>query len=561
MRKVFVSLLAAVVMIVTITGCFDKNGNQERALVDNESDKPVSNNADQVVWFSDVSSWTPPSPWSTDPQTVEGAITEKTGLTFDFNIPTQDGATKLSLMLVSNEEMPDVMTITNEVLAKKLIQAGKVWGMEQFLQAYDPDSHLLQDFPEDLKQVISERDGGWYALPSHISTNDMRNLYPPSSQYYSDSLLYRRNFGIMINQSILDKLGLKLEEISTEDGLLQAYQQIKDRNLTVDGAPVIPLQVDGKTYQETTLVTLQDMFGVMPVDKNGVYRDRLLAPETRHALHFLYRSAHEGYFGVGQFTMETTAVKSELMTGRVFSFIGNTANTGLKDMDFWVSPGPILSNEGASPVMGISKEAPPGWMQTYISKTTQHPEKLAKWLSYMSSPEGMMLHNFGFEGKHYTKNEHDLVVLTEEGKQAQAGFAASGVSAFWPFANVSWHDSVFQAPMEMTGADGLVVLAVQSAFGKSKHTVTYENAPFRLPADYIQSGSKLSEDQEQINRYKESQITKIVMAKSDQAFSSLYDEMIVKLRNLGIKAIDAKINEKVQEQMDKLSIDVRGVNS
>ena len=82
-----------------------------------ESATPV-----KVTWFADASFWNPPSPWSTDPNTVEGAITQKTGLTFDFNIPAQDAGTKISLMLTTSEELPDLITLTDDKLEKKLIR-------------------------------------------------------------------------------------------------------------------------------------------------------------------------------------------------------------------------------------------------------------------------------------------------------------------------------------------------------------------------------------------------------------------------------------------------------
>ena len=75
---------------------------------------------EKVTWFADASFWNPPSPWSTDPNTVEGAITQKTGLTFDFNIPAQDGGTKLSLMLATSEKLPDIITVTDGQLVKEV---------------------------------------------------------------------------------------------------------------------------------------------------------------------------------------------------------------------------------------------------------------------------------------------------------------------------------------------------------------------------------------------------------------------------------------------------------
>ncbi|MBB3113117.1 putative aldouronate transport system substrate-binding protein [Paenibacillus phyllosphaerae] len=554
-----------------LAGCSGNNSNSQgnvsankgtnASASQNTGDSGDTQSTDKAVWFSSVSFWTPPMTWSTDPNTVQGAITEKTGLAFDFNIPAQDADTKLSLMLVSSAALPDVMTITNDVLAKKLIQAGKVWDLQEFLTKYDPQSHLLTDFPADIKQVITERDGGWYAYPSHMGSEDARKQYPPSDPYYEDGVNYRSNGAIMVNEKLLNEAGLKLEDIQTEEGLLAAYKKIKEMDLKVDGAPVIPLQVDGKGYQDTTLADLQNMFGVMPVDKDGVYRDRLLAPETKHALSFLNQAMNAGYIESGQLTMDTTAVKSAVMSGRVFSFIGNTANTGFSDQDFWVSPGPILSSEGTKPVMGKSLKAGGGWMQTYIAKSTKYPEKIARWLSFMSSDEGLRLHYYGFEGSDYTLNEKGLVVQTDAGRQASADFAKTGVFAFWPFHHIAWHDSKTQAPTEKTGADGLTAMQVQTAFGKSPETVLYDNSPLSLPADFIASGSKLFNDQEQIKVYREAQISKIVMAKDQNAFNALYEELISKIKQLGMEAIDAKINEQVQKQAKDLGVTLTGVNS
>lgn len=555
MQRVKVLSTMTLVLAILLAGCAVSHN------VDHLPDQSDRAGVDEAVWFSDVSSWTPPSPWSSDPLSVEGAISEKTGLRFKFHIPAQDGATKLSLMLVSGDKLPDVMTITNLVMAKKLIEAGKVWNLEEFLTKYDPSSHLLTDFPEDMKEVISERDGGWYAYPSHISTVDARKQYPPSSDYYEIGIKYRKNFGIMINQKILDELGLTLEDVGTESGLTAAYRMLADSKLAIGGEPVIPLQVEGRLYQDTTLATLQDMFGVMAVDKNGVYRDRLLAPETKHALRFLNHAIREAYISPGQLTLDLTAVKSATMSGRVFSFIGNTANTGLSEKDYWVSPGPILSNEGTKPVLGVSKKPGSGWMQTYISKSTEFPEKLAKWLSYMTSDEGMLLQHFGFEGRHYKKNEQGLVVQTDAGVQAIENFAATGVGAFWSFANISWNDSVKQAPVTKTGTDGLVAMNVQTAFGRSPHTFIYDYAPLLLPADFIPSGSEMFHVQEQIEVYKEAQISKIVMARDDKEFDRLYNELIATVKALGIEAIDKKINEQVQKQKEESGVELKGVNS
>ncbi|MCM3443666.1 extracellular solute-binding protein [Metabacillus halosaccharovorans] len=557
MRKSILLVFLSMILVL-MSACQEQSANTE---VEKGKESGTSESVDNVVWFSTVDFWTPPTIWDTDPNTVTGAITEKTGLSFEFNIPAQEGETKLSLMMVSSKQIPDVMTITNPDLAKKLIESDLVWDMEEFLKEYDPESHLLKEFPEDIKQVLVDRDGAWYSFPSHISSEKAREIYPPSSEFYLDGIKYRNNGAFMVNENILAEIGLTLDDLKTEDDVLAAFQKIKDMDLKVDGAKVIPLQVDGAGYQNTTLADLQNMFGAMPVDEDGAYRDPLLAPQTKDALKFLNKAIKAGYFDQGQMTMDAAGIKAAVTSGRVFSFIGNTANTDFQTQDNWASPGPILSNDGNSPVLGKSYRAGGGWMQTYISKKTEHPEKLAKWLSFMSSEEGMKLHYFGLEGEHYDVDADGLIVQSEAGKKAALDFSKTGVSAFWPFHNISWHNHATPAPTEETGTDGQGAMQVQTAFGKAPETVIYDNSVLTLPADFIPVGSDMARDQEQIDVFKEAQISKIILAKDDTTFEQLYDELITTVKELGIEAIDSKKNEQLQKLSKDYDVKLEDVNA
>jgi putative aldouronate transport system substrate-binding protein len=549
--------------VVTLSGCSSnsstgsKNSATPQAVQSGASEAAPAN----LTWFSGIGFWTPPSTWSTDPNTVQGAITKKTGLTFNFNIPAQDGDTKLSLMMVSNQNLPDVMSISNDILAKKLIEADKVWKLDEFLKKYDPNSHLLKDFPNDIMKGITARDGGWYAYPSHMNSPDSRIQYPPSSEFFADGDKYREGNGIIFNQTLLKQAGIALSDLKTEDDVLAAYKKVKDMKLTVNGAPVIPLQFDGKTYQDSSLSYLQWTFGAMPIDKEGKYRDILLAPETKHAIEFMFKAAQGGFFNPSQLTLDSTGTKAAIMSGRVFSYIGNTSDTGFSDQDFWVSTGPIISNQGTKPVLGRSTDRGNGWMQTFFSKTTKEPERLAKWLSFMSSNEGMLLAYYGFEGTHYTLNDKGLVVQTKQGMQDYKDFSKTGVGAFWPFHHIAWHDHVTEAPAVMTGPDGVEAMQVQNAYGKATETVKYDNRATVLPGGFYAPGSKAITIRDQIKLYREAQISRMVLAKDAATMNKLYEEYIVKLKELGITELDTMINEQVQKKSKELGLSLKGVNS
>ncbi|RAV05073.1 extracellular solute-binding protein [Paenibacillus sp. YN15] len=556
------SILSLLALTLAFTGCSSGADKEQEA---QKTPEPVNSGAagtqapSKAVWFSTVDFWNPPANWSTDPNTVQGKITEKTGLTFEFNIPAQDGETKLNLMLVSSgDSFPDLLTLTNAVLGKKLKDSGKVWDIEEFLKKYDPESHILKDFPADMKAAIIDRDGSFFAFPSNVNSPDARKVYPPSP-FQQTNLDYAANNGIMVNSKLLKEAGLTLEDIKTEKGLLAAYEKVKA--LKVDGASVIPLLVDGKSYQDTSLSFLQDTFGAMALDKDGNYRDRLLAPETKLALNFLRKAYQNNYLDPGQMTVDNAAVKTDVASGRVFTFMGNMANTSFQLNDYWTSSGVILSDAGTKPAFAKNYLAGSGWMLTYISKTAKEPEKLAKFLSFMSSKEGLLLHQFGFEGVDYKWNAEGFLEKTEQGLKNASDYMKTGVSAFWPFTNTALTGSIVQPPTEKTDIQSITGQRVFTAFGKSPEVVRYDDSSIRLPGDLFAKDAKLTNAELQIKTYKQAQIAKIILAKDDAQFNQLYDEMIAQLKKLGIEELDKVRNDWVQEKNKKYGIHVKGINS
>jgi putative aldouronate transport system substrate-binding protein len=332
-------------------------------------------------------------------------------------------------------------------------------------------------------------------------------------------------------------------------------------NLNVNGQPVIPLQLNGKNYHGESLQSLQRFFGAMPIDKDGKARDILLAPENKHAIQFMFKAAQGGFFDPGQLTTDNAAMDANFLSGRVFTFIGNTASAKFDKLDFWVSPGAILSNQGTKPVFPFWSEPGAGWMQTFISKSTKEPERLAKWLSFMTSPEGMTLNNFGIEGVHYTKDSKGLLVKTDKGIQDSKDSSKTGLDILWQFANISFIESKIPAPTKREGAGGLIEMEAKTAFGRSKETVRYDSSVLTLPGDFFAPGSKNITTRDQVKQYMEAQVAKMVLAKDEATFNKLYDEFIAKLKELKIGELDAAIDAELQKKSKEMGVTVKGVNS
>lgn len=535
MKKTNATKFGAILLASTMLA-----GSWSSVAMADESEQTI----DTATWFSDVSFWTPPTQWDLDENSVTGGITKATGLQFDMNIPAEDGTTKMALMIVSGE-LPDVISITDTNSIKELTDSDLVWDLDEFLSLYDPDSHLLSgDYPEDIKRNQINRDGGWYAYASHQSSEDTRKIYPPNSDYYAWSVEYGENYGLIWNDTVLEEFGLKPEDLQTEEQVLAAFDLVKNSDKTVNGASYIPVLVDGNLYQESTLRTLEYFFGSMPIDDEGNYQDWIQAPESKHALKFLNTLTREGYLDANQFTIDNAGVKSYIASGRVLCFIGNTANTAANETQSgttWTATGAILSSEGTDPVLPKSADGGTGWIQTFISKNTKYPEKLAKWLSWMSSEEGMTWCIYGKVGEDVELDENGNFVWTEAGDERRFDYVNTGLTAYWPFHNSSFEQHVVAPPEE--GSEDYQGMLNSTALGRMEQTTVFNSALIDFSAVNLDPSSDEGIAKSQIDNYLVGQITAIVMAEDDDEFESKYEDMLAQLDNLGIEDLNAVYND------------------
>lgn len=503
----------------------------------------------KITLYSDVSFWEPPL-WDTTEGTVTGDISAKTGVTVDVEVPTQEADTRLKLKII-DDELPDVMAVTDETTINQLITSGKVFRMDEFFETYKPDSHILKQFPEDVKKELIKRDGAWYVLPSHINSKDARNIWKPCIDYWNDVAEYSDNNTIIWNKHLLGQLGIREEELDTEEGVLAAFEKAKNSGITVDGKDIIPLILDGKAYQDPSLKYLEGTFGAEWVDENGNYKDIILQPETKEALKFIHTALQKGYLTAESLTLENMQVKELIASGRLLCFIGNAANTSASEED-WFLTSAIISSENKTPVLGIEMEASTGWMQILISKDCKSPRKIADWIDYMTSEEGMQLCFFGHEGEDYTIDEKGMIHRTEKRKDAEANYSSTGIGAWWLFENLAWRRSVSPADEEYGN--------IQLAYGSDPRTVRYDLSLLMFPADLIAADSEEGKIEQEIKTFKEKQILVTVLAETDEQFETEYKKLIDGLYERGIEDIDALKNEAYQKNCEDYQTSIQKVN-
>lgn len=563
-----IAIAMAALMTASLASCSDNGGTASTGGSESTGGDAASTADDggastgettELYWFSDVTGWGPATAnWTTDTSPAIDYMKENFGFTLNIEQPPTDAATKLGLM-IANNSLPDLMSITNQDVYKELVSADMVWDLEEFLQTYDPDSHLLEDFPEDIKGALIDTYGGWYSFPSHMESADNRENFPPDDQVWVDVVEYGDNGCIMFNKDIMDALGITEDDVRTQSGFYEACEKVKNSGYQVDGQSVLPVVLHWNLWINTSLDgILAKNFGAVPVDADGNYRHLELSPGYKEALSFVNDLIINGYLDVNTLTIDETAGKTYLDAKRVFCWIGNQAQQDKTNMP-WVSYGPILADNGAQPVQGIAQAASTGWIQTLVSKNCKNPEQIAALLSWASSREGLLLNYYGIEGTDYTIDDNGIVTRTEDGEKTYAEVYDNNV-LLWPFANTSFERNTEPVP-DPTSNRGVEV-ALMPAFGRYEDTYIYDSSLLGFESSSVlEPSSDLGLQLSQADTYLESQKATICTATTKEAFETAYQDMINQLNAYNITAIDEAYNEVYQQYCENMGDSIEDVNA
>lgn len=515
-----------------------------------------------IDWFSDVSRWGPANWNGAETSPLMDSIKENFGVNFEIEQPATDADTKLALM-IATDDLPDLISITDNETITQLIESGYVWTIDEFMEEYDPDSHLLSDFPEDVKEAVINSYGDFWFFPSHIDSVDHRETYPLCSETYVNNVVYGQNSSIMFNTKIMEDLGLTQEDVQTQEAFMATLEKVANSGYTVDGEPIIVATMNANLWLNSLDGVMSDSFGVVPVDAEGNYRMRELNPGYKEVLKFTNDMVRNGYMDLNLLTLDENALVTYIESGRVFCWFGNPAQADLSKSNM-TSYGPILSDTGSVPTVGINSLAGTGWIKTFVSKNCENPEALAKALSFATSEEGLWLNYYGVEGEDYTVQENGTMVRTEEGLARYKDVYAQNIW-LWPFNDTDFFWATTPGPEEQAdGANGsdLAYSIACSALGRWDTTYIYNSGLLTtVNANPLEASSDLGIKYTQIKNYLESQKAKIISATSDEEFEKEYQNMIDTLNEYDAEAVDSALNEYLQTACEQYDQSIENPNA
>ncbi len=398
-RMTILCMLATLVL----TGC--GTDGEPRTITEEDGGPAYLKFADDPItldWYINYSWYT--TPWGQN--MVSKAITDETGVSINFIVPTGSESQKLDAMIAS-DTLPDLITLGWwETQAQIMVDEDMVYALNLLADEYDPYFYQVAD-----EQIIS-----WYR-------NDDGNLYcyPNSSfttQDYEDGKSGGSNQNFLVRKDIYEAIGSP--DMTTPEGFVEAVKKAYEMFPEVGGEPLIPIGADEfSTLGCNSFDKYLQNFLAVPFEENGVYYDRYLDPDFITWLKTFRELNELGYLSDEIFIDKRVQLEEKMAKGRYFCMLyqGSDIQSSQKILyskdpnSIYIAVDGPKNSKGDDPVLpstGIN-----GWTITLISKNCENPERAIAFLSFLMSEEGQKMVYLGVEGEMYDIIDGEYIIRPE----------------------------------------------------------------------------------------------------------------------------------------------------
>lgn len=368
------SLLALLVSLLLV-GCGD---NKAAEVIESGEIKPAYLKfADEPItfdWYINYSWYT--TPWGQN--IVSKAITDETGVSINFIVPTGSETQKLDAMIAS-DTLPDFITLGWwETQVQTMIDEDLVYALNLLADEYD--MYFYQVAEEQVISWYREEDGNLYCYPnSSYTTTDYENGKSGGS-----------NQNFLVRKDIYEAIGSP--DMTTPEGFVDAIQKAVAMFPEIDGEPLIPIGADEfSSLGCNSFDQYLQNFLAIPYEENGEYYDRYLDLDYITWLKTFRELNEMGYLSNEIFVDKRVQLEEKMAQGRYFCLVYQGSDIQASQKTLYAKDpnsiyiavdGPKNAN-GDDPVLpstGIN-----GWTITLISKNCEDPERAISFLSYMMS--------------------------------------------------------------------------------------------------------------------------------------------------------------------------------
>ncbi|MEK5493922.1 extracellular solute-binding protein [Paenibacillus sp. FSL R7-0297] len=402
--KPFLAIILAVILTLTMAACSSNSANKESAptTAPQADTTPApqaeaTQNPDEPAWKLDTSpidlTWFVGANWyahTWGESLASKYVTEKTGVNVKLEVPSGEANEQITLMMTSGK-LPDLISMGSwETAVKKLWEGDHVYALNELADQYDP--YFYKVAGDGTLKWYRQENGNTYGVPN--------DSYSPNLMHETGMTAANQTF--LVRKDLYEEMGSP--DLSTPEGFLGALQLLKDKYSEYKGQPISPFFAQGNVPYGMTEY-LQNLLAV-PHEKDGSVYDRVTDPDYIAWLK-TFRTAYErGLLNVDFLVDSDTQVEEKTNNARYFMMIREW--TGMTAVNPMLAAGAnpdsnYIAVDGPQNSKGDSAKLFPGnmdgWMVTMISKSTEHPERAIRFLTYLASEEGQRDLFLGKEGE------------------------------------------------------------------------------------------------------------------------------------------------------------------
>lgn len=371
---------------------------------------------------------------------VSQMITEKTGVTMNFDVVANDDGAKLNL-LISSDQLPDLIVASpSSAQGVALMKDDKVWKIDELFGQYAPNALKGTFFTQNNMQVYALlQQGACYGVPATYTDRNKMD----------DGVFINQAPGYYVRQDLLDAVGVS--EIKNLADLEDALLKVKEANPDMKHTFFMWDAANFWNVNAGTNVLYYTMGGKGPyLNDNGKITCAVRDPKFKDVILYVNRLYNEGLVNSSDFT-DTYDTQNTLNNQEVWAVSAG-------QMWHVIVPHDTLEPQGktAQPIdplaeQGVTYEAPNGVMNggniCYVSKSTQYPDRCAWLLEYLLTDEGQLLVTAGEQDVDWEwggPNEKWIIPIGEAKTLMDKNFSdwSQGTGAYkYFFAGQNYYDS------------------------------------------------------------------------------------------------------------------------
>ena len=544
-------ILAAILALGLLAACSKSEESKPSAQPSASSQSPSATasgetapNPDAAAWQLDTSpvdlTWFVGASWygrTWGDSLNSKYITEKTGVNVKIEVPSGDANEQATLMMTSGK-LPDLISMGSwETAVKKLWEGDHVYALNELAEQYDP--YFFKVAGDGTLKWYRQENGNTYGVPN--------DSYSPNQMHETGMTAATQTF--LVRKDLYEEMGRP--DLTTREGFLNALQLLKDQYYQYKGQPMSPFFAQGNVPYGMTEY-LQNLLAV-PYEKDGKVYDRFTDPDYVAWLK-TFRTAYErGLINVDFLVDSDTQVEEKTNNARYFMMIREwTGMTAVNPMlaasanpeSYYIAvDGPQNSNGDSAKLFPGNMD---GWMVTMISKSTKHPERAIRFLTYLASEEGQRDLFLGKEGETWeTKDgkpqlKPDMAQLLEtdiEKLEKEYGI----MDTYWMMRNPvivnQWRPE--KAP----------VIKQMEDFANAQADIDsgiYKNLDPLGDSEVAVSWSRISQNWEET-------LPELITAKDEAAFDKIFESYLTRRDNYGFDQVMAYRQAELDARKAKMS--------